>query len=116
MENGFEFELTNGTVIQFVPTRGATTCAVSHGDTRIEINPQNWAFRVSAPAGKPLSAIPHIVRAEPKSLLVSDIVEAETAIGVTHAMRACVNCGGYWCCVTGGCVNCGCGWVCGAEP
>ncbi|NMG77243.1 hypothetical protein [Aromatoleum diolicum] len=116
MKSGLEFELSNGIIIQVVPTQGAAICSVSHGDTRIDIKPSDGTFRIVAPFGKLLAEIPHVVRFEPKDLVVTNPQPAEQATGAAHAMKSCTTCGGRWCCVSGGCVNCGCGWTCGAEP
>jgi len=32
MAKGFEFELSDGTILQIVPNTGASECSISHGD------------------------------------------------------------------------------------
>ena len=116
MEEGFEFELSNGKIIQVVPTFGVALCSVSHGDTRIDITPNDGTFQVVPPKGKGLTEIAHVVRFSRREFSVTDPQPAEPATGNVHILKNCSMCGGHWCCVSGGCVNCGCGWTCGIEP
>jgi hypothetical protein len=118
MINGFEFELTDGQIIQVVPAKGAKSCSIVRGDTTIEIEPSIGTFKVVARQGKLLSEVPHVVRFEPKELLVTRSVEETVGTNEFHPLKACATCNGQICCVTGGCVNCGCGWVCngGIDP
>jgi hypothetical protein len=48
MKNGFEFELSDGIVIQVIPDKKVEICTVSHGDTKIELSPKNGSFLVIA--------------------------------------------------------------------
>jgi len=112
MPQGFEFELSNGTVLQIVPKAGYDNCAISHGDTKIEINVNNSSFQVIAPANKLLMAIPSVVRFEAKELTVNNTYSGSKKTTSPHIMTNCMDCNGQSCCITNGCGNCGCGWIC----
>lgn len=114
MKKGYEIELSNGKIIQFVPAAGAANCAASYGDTKIEIETATGSFRVSSPTSKTLSDIATIVRFEHKEFELVDSATVDDTLVKTHVgMMACHMCNGWQCCATNGCVNCGCGWICG---
>ena len=112
MKKGYEFELGNGTILQFQPKEGASSCSLSHGDVKIEIDAESGNFRVEAPPGKVIAAIPAVVRFERKEFDVTNVQAADANADSVHMMRTCMTCGNQWCCATNGCINCGCGWVC----
>lgn len=112
MAKGFEFQLSDGTVLQLVPKTGVTECSISHGDTKIEVNVSSAAFKVIAPEGKAIAAIPTVVRFNTKDLVVGDCKSPLLTGDEPHIMRACMSCDGKSCCVTNGCLDCGCGWIC----
>ena len=112
MAKGFEFELSNGTILKVVPNDGADTCAISHGDTKVEIDVKSASFCVSAPAGKLTASIPTVVRFGAKEFVVSDCVTGSAVGDAPHIMRTCMPCNGTSCCVTNCCGDCGCGWIC----
>ena len=113
MANGFEFELSSGAVIQVVPKDGQSTCAISHGDTKIEIDVPTGSFKVLAPTGKAVSTVANVARFEPKNLTVSGSSGATSGVSGPHIMTSCMICNGQTCCVTNGCADFGCGWICG---
>ncbi len=113
MAKGFEFELSNGTILKVVPNAGVDNCVISHGESEIEIDVQNTSFRIAALAGKGIAAIPAVVRFEIKELTVTNCVESEVVNEGQYNTRACLTCDGETCCATNCCCDCGCGWVCG---
>lgn len=112
MASGFEFELSDGRILQIVPKDGVDSCSISHGDTKIELDVAAGSFRVLAPSGKALTAISTIVRFEAKNLTVSANAAASDTADKPHIMRTCEDCNGQSCCVTNCCGSCGCGWIC----
>ncbi len=112
MKQGFEIELSCGTILKTVPKAGCDSCAISYGDTKIEIDVKNASFRVVAPAEKDFSVIPTIVRFESKEMIVKNFVSGSSEVKGPHTMRTCHNCNDKPCCVTNMCADCGCGWIC----
>jgi hypothetical protein len=114
MNNGYEFELSDGVVLQLVPNAGIERCSIAHGDVKIEVEIETGAFTVAGAKGISISSLPAVVRFSRKSFQVENVVQmSDAGEGDVHAMRNCMPCNGRWCCVSGGCGNCGCGWICG---
>jgi hypothetical protein len=112
MAKGFEFELSDGSVFQLVPNAGVSECAVSHGDTKIDVDVTSSSFKTVAPSGKSIAAIPSVVRFESKDITVGTRVTPGKGDDQPHIMWTCVECGNRWCCVKNGCANFGSGWIC----
>lgn len=114
MSNGYEFELSDGTILQVVPNEGVSECSVSNGDTKIEINTATLSFKTVPAKNKAFGSVPAVVRFEQKELTVGDCAVPITSNekDQPHIIRTCSICNGRYCCATNGCVNCGCGWVC----
>lgn len=112
MAKGFEFELSDGTILQLVPNKGVSDCSISHGDTKIDVDVTKASFKTVAATGKTLAAVANVVRFESKEMEVGACQPPVGGDDQPHIMRVCVPCNGRWCCVTNACGNCGCGWIC----
>lgn len=112
MANGYEFELSDGTILQLVPNSGVRDCSISHGDTMIVVDAEKSSFKTSTPNSVALTEVPTVARFEPKELVVGACVPPVKVDDNPHIMRTCMMCNGRSCCVTNACGNCGCGWIC----
>ncbi|WP_047428672.1 hypothetical protein [Acinetobacter sp. neg1] len=114
MSKGYEFELSDGTILQVVPNDGVSECSVSFGDTKIDIITDKFSFKTVSPNNQAFGSALAVVRFEQKELTVEECSDSLTSNekDQPHIMRTCSDCNGRYCCATNGCINCGCGWVC----
>jgi hypothetical protein len=113
MATGYEIELSDGLLLQFIPSENAKECAIGYGDLMLELDADSGSFHASAARGKVLASIATVVRFAKKDIpFDGKKQQPEGPSPDFDILRTCHTCNGRRCCVTNGCLNCGCGWIC----